>query len=365
MYRSLNKGEWSEIYVACSLVFSGDLNIKNDGSYSIESISSVNGSYSVLLNGKDDVTIKLKTSGLTMKRSEFGQAAQAILNGIKSGAGGRRSFPIPEVEEFLKTSKILGIRPGSGSRSDISVSARNMYNGSSEKMTFSIKSLIGGRPTLLNVSEKSGINFKIVGDMDEALEESVNSPGGVKNRISFLRKNGLRLEYSEYRSKTFRNNLHMVDSRFPMIFAYSVAVYYSVQGSSLDSIIDALNDPQNRGTEVCSVRDFSNFPVRYKFSELLMHAASGMTTTTAWNGEYDVSGGYIIVGGSGEIYCFPQNRLQEMKDFLLKNSCMDTPSTERHKFGYVYKSGNDYFITLMAQIRICIVKSQDRGTSRT
>ena len=353
MRPSFNKGEWSEIYVACFLVYQGELEVHNDGSYLIDGISSVDGDYSIRRNDGDSVAIDFGLERFGMERSEFGHAARAIRDRILSEGDGRGSFSIPEIDGFLESSGILRIRPGSGSRSDISVLARDRYTGSAEDLTFSIKSLVGGRPTILNVSEGSGIDFMIVGDMNTEIQETVNSLDGVKERIAYLKDNGFLLKYAEYRNETFHYNLSKVDSRFPEIFAYSVAVYYSIRGSSMSRIINGMETEGDPATNACFRRDFSDFPVRFKFGELLMHAASGMTTTREWEGNYDVSGGYIIVGQSGNITCFAQNGVREMKEYLLENSCMDTPATRRHNFGMVYESDDGFFITLMAQVRIC------------
>jgi hypothetical protein len=58
-----------------------------------------------------------------------------------------------------------------------------------------------------------------------------------------------------------------------------------------------------------------------------------MTSKKPWSGNFDVLGGYIIVKEDGEVLCYHIYNWNNFQDYLFNRTFIDTPSTERHKFG--------------------------------
>lgn len=76
-----------------------------------------------------------------------------------------------------------------------------------------------------------------------------------------------------------------------------------------------------------------------------------MTSATAWTGEYQATGGYIIIREDGEILCYHLYNHNKFQEYLFKNTRFDTPSTSRYEFGSIYKENIKNYIKLNLQVR--------------
>ena len=76
-----------------------------------------------------------------------------------------------------------------------------------------------------------------------------------------------------------------------------------------------------------------------------------MMPSRVWDGKYDSTGGYLVVKEDGDVLCYHIYNKNDFEDYMLNNTKLDTASTSRNDFGYVYKDGDDYFIKLNLQIR--------------
>lgn len=347
MNHRFNRGEWSEIYVACELIGSGEILKSGDGMIKIVAVKSVRGNFEAKIC--DDGFARLNGGTQKIKKADFLRASEIILRGILSYSGGNGSFEIPEVNNFLIQSGILKVRAGNKTRSDLCLEGFFTGNNLEEK-SFSIKSFFGSNPTILNVSKKSGIKFML---SDNPGEETVKKLMGIKSPKELVREiiaGGLKLVYSGFVEKVFEENLKFIDSSFPETFAYSLVVYYSGTGGDITDIINSMSAGDQR-TAACYKTDIEDKYLKDRFSRLLLDVTSGMTTAVEWNGNYDVRGGYIIVTDS-QIACVIQDDIQALKDYLLKHSYFDTPSMARYDFGFLYRLENKYYVNLIAQIRL-------------
>jgi hypothetical protein len=349
----LNAGEWSEIYVASSLIWSGKLDVWNDGQYDIAGIRSADGNYYSLRIDGSDAILEQGLYRERISRSELKNLSEIIKRGILYGRNGKGSFSIPGADSILEKTNLNLIRGNSGRRSDIGVVIRNMFTGDLDYLTFSVKSLMGSPPTLFNVSKSSGIIFKLTGSLERTEVDKINNLQTVRDRIRKIADLGIKLKYSGYVNDTFRRNLTYVDLEFPEIYAYSVLAYFSAPGNRTMFDIVKMLEGKNNGTfaAVSGRSDFSSHHLQFKYEELLLHVASGMTSASEWSGSYDVSGGFIIVGHKGEISCFTYSNPQNLRKFLFENTKFDAPSTIRHNYGYIHGAPNRQELTLIAQIR--------------
>ena len=76
-----------------------------------------------------------------------------------------------------------------------------------------------------------------------------------------------------------------------------------------------------------------------------------MMPGSLWDGRYDATGGYLIVRDDGEIVCYHNYNRNEFQDYLIARTKLETPSSSKFDFGYVYKENNSYYIKLNLQIR--------------
>ncbi len=76
-----------------------------------------------------------------------------------------------------------------------------------------------------------------------------------------------------------------------------------------------------------------------------------MMPSKVWAGEYDATGGYLIVKADGEILCYHIYNKSEFENYLIANTKLETASASKHKFGEIYEENNELFFKLNLQIR--------------
>lgn len=350
-----NRGEWSEIYVACSLVAYGQLQIFGDGNFLVEGVSSISGEYQILRNGNEAI-VKRPLSEERFYIAYFEEAAEIIRDAIMRGGTGAGAFSIDRLRDFESRTGLDQIRGGRSKKSDIRIHLIDRYSGQIEYRTFSVKSLMGASPTLFNVSHSSAITFQLIGPSYANLAFNINSLNTVKERIRRLSEIGFNFRLFEFSSEVFKSNLQMIDTNFPELYACSILAYYLGKSSILKEVIWSIENGSVRNVcEMCDPSSFAHMNLELKFGQFLYDITLGMNSATKWDGRWDVDGGYIIVGENGEIVAHPFLNEQNLRDFLLNSTKFDTPSTSRHDFGLLeYDDSGVPFIRLMAQIRFTI-----------
>ena len=76
-----------------------------------------------------------------------------------------------------------------------------------------------------------------------------------------------------------------------------------------------------------------------------------MKPSTVWNGDYDATGGFIIVKEDGDILCYHIYNRNEFQEYLLQNTKFETASTTKHHFGSSYEKDGELFFKLNLQVR--------------
>lgn len=76
-----------------------------------------------------------------------------------------------------------------------------------------------------------------------------------------------------------------------------------------------------------------------------------MMPSKVWTGQYDATGGYLVVKQNGDVLCYHIYNRNEFEDYLLNNTKLDTASSSRHGFGEIYKENNKLYFKLNLQIR--------------
>ena len=75
-----------------------------------------------------------------------------------------------------------------------------------------------------------------------------------------------------------------------------------------------------------------------------------MIPTREWDGS-ELGGGCIFVKDDGNLVCFTLYDMDDFKDYLINNTKFETASTGRHKFGMLYRQGDELFFNLNLDIR--------------
>lgn len=362
--RSANKGEWSEVYTMFKLLgegklFAGDekynkienrfypiLNIireeiiqkQKTDIYDYEVIHKDNNNYS-----SASEFIIVKSNGqelLKMSAESFLEAAGHLLGLIKNGRG--RSFKTSSKNEaFMKEVHCRNVKRDPWHKSDIEL---NMYDFAAQTdrvMGMSIKSLIGGAPTLLNTSDATLITYSVEGaDFSDEQINAINSITGnskLKKRIDAIYQKGAKIVYTDYESQTFKNNLDIIDSALPKILAETVLLYFSSKRvSSSPDLISKIAEinPLNSQHE-----DLYKY-YKAKYTRLLESSALGMYPAKPYDDSNDAKG-YVVVRDDGDIVCYSFYDREMARKHLFDNTKMDTPSSEkdgRKEYCKLYRS---------------------------
>ncbi len=353
-----NKGEWSELYVFLKLlgdggIFAADSNLNKITELYyplIAIIRNENNIKKTYQNNKSNINI-LDQNGsqiLSLPIMEFQQKANILLNAIKNSK--ETTFEISEIETFMQLIKCNKVKADSKDKSDINIVLHDCKTYTDTSFGFSIKSRLGSPSTLLNAGKTTNFKYKILGKLTkEQIEKinNINSSSKIKDRLLKLKELNCIIDYKDMDNNTFKSNLQMIDIQFPQIIATYLKQYYTGNGklfSELTPIIEKINP--------CDLNmKMPHKYYEYKVKNFLTDVALGMTPAHHWTGNFQATGGYIIVKEDGEIFCYHIYNHNEFQDYIFKNTKFETPSTSRYEFGKIFEENGQYFIKLNLQIR--------------
>ncbi|GFH41857.1 hypothetical protein Hs30E_04080 [Lactococcus hodotermopsidis] len=186
--KKFNKGEWSELYVFLTILADGKLYAADEKLNKIESTF-----YTILkvirenhdyLRDNDNQLILIQSDEVSLQIpiQKFVDNAPKLLNEIMTAKGS--SFAIPEISDLLHDIAVTKIKAESGRKGDLTVQIHDDYTGFEPIIDFSIKSYLGGTPTLLNASNATTAEFILSGTIDNSLVEKVNNITGTSTVIS-------------------------------------------------------------------------------------------------------------------------------------------------------------------------------------
>lgn len=351
-----NKGEWSEIYALFKLLgdkelHPGDSEIKKIQNlvYPILKIlrSEVNGDYEYSIED-DIVVISGNEEVLRVPITEFQEKASYLLTEIKAHS---KTFSVPEIEEFMQSINCLSLKASSSAKTDITIVVHDQRTGLQPSLGFSIKSQLGNPSTLLNAGETTNFVYKIAGvkltpnEIDDI--NSISTKSKIKDRISKIKEKGGVFEFVKTQRAIFNNNLILIDSLLPQILSFVVFNFYTTNYSSTDALVSLTEEENPLQFDVSNKHLFYS----YKIKRFLTDIALGMMPSKVWTGEYDATGGYLIVKSDGEILCYHIYNKNEFENYLLSNTKLDTASSSRHSFGELYEENGELYFKLNLQIR--------------
>ena len=350
-----NKGEWSELYTLLRLAAEGRLYAADGDINKIESIyydisklirHQTDGDWEYRREGKINV-VSAATGEIVISvpYEQFAQYADTLLEDIQKASG---AFDAPEVWYFAKKIKCNTLKAGSGDKTDITLMIHDYKTGSDPVLGFSIKSQLGSPATLLNASTATNFKYELCGHTLSAEEiAKVNSMRRFKDKFDLLNALGTSIRYVSMDSCVCESNFKIIDTSLPLIVAELLKGYYS---SNYSKTVDLLE--YCVASDICHVgKLLAPMFYEYKIKELLNNVALGMMPASSWQGNYNANGGYIIVKDDGEILCYHIYNRDEFREYLLKNTKLDTPSQSRHNFGQIYVENEKQYIKLNLQIR--------------
>ncbi len=351
-----NKGEWSEVYALFKLLgdtelFLGDKDLKKlEGIvYPILRVLRTENTGDFEYSIQDEIVV---VSGgeevLKIPISEFKEKAQFLLEKIKSSS--ERTFSIPEIEAFMKSINCLSLKAGSSAKTDITIVVHDLRTNQEPVLGFSIKSQLGSPSTLLNAGKTTNFIFKINGKLTTSeINEinSIDSRSKIMDRINLVLKRDNEFQFIRTEKEIFSNNLVLIDSKMPEILSHLVYEFYSSHNSNIK---DLLNQVAEKNPLLYDTSNEHKF-YEYKLKRFLTDVALGMMPSKVWTGQYDATGGYLIVKEDGEVLCYHIYNRNQFEEYLLNNTKLDTASSSRHDFGIIYEENGDLYFKLNLQIR--------------
>lgn len=370
-----NAGEWAEFYTLLKILSEGKLysadgeqNINKSESLPVISIAmettTLDGFTKKPVNYLVDaqnqsITFDLSGTTTEISMSRFKSEASSFFSIISSRTG--PSFAVPEINDFLSQLGNPVTKQSSDKKADIHIVIHDTITGFNNEVGFSIKSKHSKPATLINASGQTLFQYKLANintsnrsNVIDALDPK--KTGGPKSRIQAMLNTGAQLDFSSVKKDNFRENLQIIDSSLDVILADCLQVFMSGSKSKLREIVEIVSsrNPCNyKARDSSRLFDF----YAYKIKRLIVDAALGMQPRDTWTGQYDASGGYLIVKEDGDIACYHLFNWNSLQDYLFNNLRFETPQStgkgSKSSFNYAlhYTCESTDYIDICLQIR--------------
>lgn len=352
-----NKGEWSEIYVFLKLLADGRLNAADANLNAIPNVyypiikilrQENSGSREYRINGSIKIYDNNNTELLNLPIADFVSRSQKLFTDLRNADG--RSFAFADIETFLHSIDVNSLTALKTDKADIKVVVHDLNTGMQPQLGFSIKSMLGGNSTLFNPGNTTNFIFEITGNGQLNIDEinAIETSPKIANRITELKARGFGIKFIKIQSDTLKLNLQLIDSDLPEILAELLLLKYSTPGLALlSATLNQLTQNNPLHFDLSQGHPF----YEYKIKNFLTDSALGMTPATMWTGQYDATGGIIIVKENGELVCYHIYNRNEFQNYLLNNTRLEQASTSRYNFGDLYNENGKTFLKLNLQVR--------------
>lgn len=347
-----NKGEWSEFYVLLCILSNGYLTIGSGEQYLVTRVfdeSTPQHGEFVIADGS---VCLLGPSGLELSnftQEECKLIAQEVLRHIRLSSG---SFPIQAASDFIASHGLNGMRTQRSGKSDIELQVYDPQTKTSPRLGFSIKSLLGSKPTLFNANaDTTNFVYVVEGCLDkEAAIEEVNRITGkskYKDRVAKILSLGGKFRFHDVASGILALNLQVIDSRLPEILACMILNYYSGSPADIPTLVN-----RTSAVNPCGFDISHNHPYyERKIKAFLRDSALGMTASALWSGKLETTGGYIVVDRNGALHCTHTSNMNFFEDYLFNATALESPSSRRHHYGELYEAHGQLHLKLPLQVR--------------
>ncbi|HIF9105297.1 TPA: HpaII family restriction endonuclease [Photobacterium damselae] len=374
--RTANAGEWAEFYVLMKILSEGKLysadgeqNKINDKYFPVISIEMQKSGSSkneptlikyVVDMSEHEIEVISNNNSSRIDMNYLKEEAQKFFSLISHRKG---SFSIPEISDVLSSLNNPITKQSSSKKADIHIIIHDIMTGFENEVGFSIKSQHSSPATLINASGQTLFKYKInrnnidLNIIKELLSpECDNNKVGPKKRVSNLIQSGVDLQFIDVKKNEFRENLQLIDSTMDVFLADCLFVFMTTNHTDLKTIVTqvAQRNPCNYKTKNQErLLDFYT----YKMKRLITDAALGMQPSVPWTGQYDASGGYIIVKSTGDVICYHLYNWNALQDYLFNNLRFETPSStgtgSKSSFNYAlyYEDNNESYLDICLQIR--------------
>lgn len=354
-----NIGEWSEIYTLLKVLGDGTLYAGDESTEKLKDVvypvlkvlrTESTGEFEYSLNQNIVFITSNGKKLLDLPVTEFTQKAQKVLEQILENKKQKNTtFSIPEIEQFMGHIYCKSLKASSSQKTDITIVVHDKKTNQQPVLGFSIKSQLGNPSTLLNAGKTTNFKYKVQGLSNAQIMEvnAIKNPKKLLKRVSKIKELGGTFEFERIINSVFSNNLVLIDSLLPQIISEIVFNFYSTSSSKLADLVEELEELNPLGFDNKNKHLFYT----YKVKKMLTDIALGLTPAKVWTGEYDATGGYLIVKDDGELLCYHLYNKNTFEDYLFSNTKLDTASTSRYDFGELYEESGNIYFNLNLQIR--------------
>jgi type II restriction enzyme len=350
--KKINKGEWSELLVIfkiilqhCICLYDHKLELYQNKTFQILTIYGMNNikiqlrnNLIEIINGAD-IIYSQAVSNIISENDILN-----LLNEIKQGVG--TTFKLINIPHNIKMNILphLVLKSKSTNKSDVILDIENEDTLGIYNSGFSIKSHLGGLSTLINASSGTNFIYEItnlqLNSNDIQNINTIETRNKIRDRIKQIKILGGDFKFVKTEKSIMEYNLRLIDSQLNVYLADILLKFYSAMGASLKQLASIESKIYNE----LAVRE-------YKIKKFLTAFALGAFPNQKYNG-VDSSSGFIILKKNGDMGALHVLYRQELENYILENTILDTPSSTRHRFGTIYKEHNRYFIKLNLQIRL-------------
>lgn len=348
---SYNRGEWSEFYGVLFLLVKPNLNIVNSKMETIDNClfevkritldSKISLQYDIIDNNIIVYANSEEISKFT--KEEIDTERKRLLNIITTNCANSGAFTIPAIDSFLeKMTKGVSFKSKSVNKSDINTLCFDKRKCKNVDLAYSIKSALGSPATILNSSKNTNFKYEIQDFNEEKLQivNSINTDRKLLDRIHKIYELGGKIKFIEATSKVFNHNLKMVDSLLPEYLGSTLLYSYQYNMKNLKEIFCLANPTLSEDLAIKKLGDF------------LKGVSFGFMPGSEWKGDYSVNGGLVIIKKDGDLVVLDLMYYpQEVANYLLKETKLDSPSSTRYHMLEIYKENNKFYFTLNLQVR--------------
>lgn len=327
-----NIGEWGEAFVLLHLLAHNKLyNADSHGQKIVNEYGKVEAIYRTENSGLDielivaDAVIVVKHNGNTVieiEKKEFEKNAHSLFLAMQEqGTTAKHSE-----QEFLQSLGCESLKASSLMKADLRARIYDGFLSSCVTKDYSIKTVVGGDPSLANASDHSYIDYELP-DFDAEKAETVN---GIDGRSWVVKRTEKVLELCSnpipvVRSPIFERNLRKCHWRAPEVIGMALLYGQIHRGKPVIESIADLKEKNPLEFLEDELDDYEDAVRRY-----LWGVVFDLDPGQPWRGPSQVDG-YLLVTEQEEVLAYQVSRQRAFEDYLLIHSRWDTPSTTRYK----------------------------------
>lgn len=340
-----NKGELSEIYALCKVIFEQKVFYGNEHACATQehiTVLKLHTHQSDIDLQKSQITIQ-KQNGRTTSHALADIITQAelnqILTDIRQGTSTFSSDTLQQKVALLDLDKTKGT---SWEKGDINLSFDEQGQIFTHQNT-SIKSFLGNAPTLINASQATNFIYQVTG-IDVAKMDSINAintRSKIKDRLQKITDMRGKLSFVHCENATYQSSLRKVDSLMPEILANALLAFFQKETDNrlVNYPEQKIPDANQRSQVHCRLKDF------------IKSSILGIFPTHEWDGNLTANS-VLLVNEAGELLFYHTNKDTVLKDFFYQQTFFDTPSSSRHRFGLLYQENGKLYFKLNLQLRL-------------